>query len=328
MSAPPPNNPFSATVDASAGMEAVQQPQHPASPADGNGPYLPYRPNAALPPNRVSSGQTAAYSEIDSNPLPQIVFGNELPEVVKPTPAVAPDAVREYFFHGPIPVTAEDTQNIRGGAESEKQDTGGAVPWYRRKSMTICGVVSIVAVVVILAAVFGALGGLGILSKHRNTAASTEPQSTTSTPTQTTSSSASSSSTSSTTKTSSPFTSTPTPTILPECKLYSQYIHNISMVHGNVPVHGVGYKLPRADTQEDCCGLCYAEPQGCQIWVWDPITHPGPGQCTTVLGWQGDPVDDKCPWGHANSSTFTIQQKGTGIMYNGPCGHGGMIIGT
>ena len=105
-----------------------------------------------------ASGNVPAYTEIDSNPLPQIVFGDAMPEVVKPAPAVQPDADRRDFIGDPIPV--QDSH------EQSESQSSPRVPWYKRKSAVILAV-SIVAIVGILAALFGTLGGLGVLSNNR-----------------------------------------------------------------------------------------------------------------------------------------------------------------
>lgn len=148
-----------------------------------NGRYIPYTPGQTQNPGRSSHNSATAYTEIDDNPLPQLVMGDAVPEVVKPSPAVYPDAVREDFVSGPIPV-----QDPVGNPEHHcPQD--GKRPWYKRKFVVVT--VGVVAIVMILSVVLGTLGGLGVFSNNRNTSSSTSPD-----PTQTSSSATSSTATS------------------------------------------------------------------------------------------------------------------------------------
>lgn len=117
-----------------------------------------------------------------------------------------------------------------------------------------------------------------------------------------------------------------TPTYLPECTDYSKFYQNMSGVYGNVQMHGVGFFLPKASSQEDCCAICYnSTKSGCNLWGWDPTGHSNV-PCTIILGYIGDNPDAKCPYGHTNSSAFSIQENGAGIGGSGPCGSGGIII--
>jgi hypothetical protein len=335
--------PVSVSGDVSSEKEIVPPDEHHATPLT-HGHYVPETHGQPENPARVSFGQVQAYSEIDSNPLPQLVFGDAMPEVVKPSPAVCPDAVREDFVSDPIPVE-------KSGEEPRRKSTK-ASPWYKRKSVTVLAIIAIVAIVGIFAVLFGTLGGLGVFRNNRSISSST-PSNQTQNPSSTSSlgaatatgSPASSSSTTSSASSASSSSAvsqlmslrtlvltpslqsaSPSATLLPQCTDYSKYIQNISFVTGTVGVHGVGFTLPKANSQEQCCGICFTDtPTGCNIWVWDPKDNPTV-PCTIIMGWFGDNKDSQCPYGHTNSTAFAIQAHGSGIGYSGPCGNGGYII--
>jgi hypothetical protein len=173
-----------------------------------NGPYLAYQPAG---PASGPVGQAPVYSEVDSNPLPQIVFGDALPEVHKITPVIYPDAMRDGFVNSPIPVdlsgqeanmgTVDDNNNNNNSTSSSNNHA----PWYQKKSLKALSIIAAVCVVGILAILFGTLGGLNVFSgNNRNAAAaSSNHTSTASSVTQTSTASATGSTISSSTTTSS-----------------------------------------------------------------------------------------------------------------------------
>lgn len=158
--------PIGATGEVTTEKEIVAADGHHATPIT-NGQYVPNIHGQPDNPARGSNGEALPYTEIDNNPLPQLVFGDAMPEVVKPSAAVYPDAVREDFVSGPIPV------ENRGEEENRNSSAGG--PWYKRKSATVLATIGLVAVVGILAVLFGTLGGLGVFDNNRSSSASTAP---------------------------------------------------------------------------------------------------------------------------------------------------------
>lgn len=325
---------------------------------------MAYVPGPQAQPDRQppsgSHSQTPAYSEIDSNPLPQLSFGDAIPEVVKSTPAVSPDAVREDFVSEPIPGDEQDPEPQR--------DSTKKAPWYKRKSVALLATIGTVAIIGILAVLFGTLGGLGVFTDNdRSTASASSATSAGRSSTSTSSVgtptsavgpplSASGSTPSATASSGSPSTVSTSPypsqisstshflpltadrpshplpqststssTFLPQCTEYSKYYHNASFVTGNVDMHGVGYALPAAQSQEQCCGFCWDNtPLGCNLWMWDPDHAPVP--CTLLMGYDGPRPDSQCPYGHTNATAFTVQDNGNGTWYAGPCGAGGTVV--
>ncbi|OIW30800.1 hypothetical protein CONLIGDRAFT_642855 [Coniochaeta ligniaria NRRL 30616] len=320
MSSYPPT--MSATGNESSEKETAPTYQHPATPAP-SGYYMPRTHGEPHHPAGGSAGQVPAYNEIDDNPLPQLVLGDAMPEVFKTSPAVYPDAVREDFVSGPIPVG--------GGGEEQQSNSAAEDPWYKRH--TVLAVIGTVAVVAILAILFGTLGGLGVFTNNRNssTSASSDPaqnpSSTSSLSTAAPTSSPASSTTSVAATLSSTSSATP-PTLQPphQCTDTSKFIQNISFVVGNGDRHGLGWTLPKASSQAECCTICYFNTlAGCDIWVWSPYDHPTV-PCTIVMGYLGGAPDSKCQYGYPNSTAFTIQLNGTGVGSSGPCGSGGLIV--
>lgn len=130
-----------------------------------NGHYMPYVPPASRQPENPDNGTPSmyghapVYSEVDNNPLPQIVFGDAPPEVVKPPSDIRPDAAREDFVsrdNQPIPVHNDD-----GGEETKPVERA----WYKGKRVTMLAISGIV-IIGILAVVFGTLGGLGVFTNN------------------------------------------------------------------------------------------------------------------------------------------------------------------
>jgi FlaG/FlaF family flagellin (archaellin) len=297
-------------------------PADEASATTGTNGY--YVSNIHGQPGNPATGSTPAYTETDNNPLPQLVFDDALPEVVKP--AIQPDHAGEDFSSRPIPVDS--------GSEEQAPSPDAAKPtWYKRKSMMIIAIASIVAVVVILAVLFGTLAGLGLFRNDQASPTGQDqiPTSTSSLgPTATTTSQASSSA-GTPLSTSSPATITsssdPAATHVPQCVQDSNYMRNISLVTGNVDKHGLGWTLPSAKSREDCCTICYVKTAtGCNMWVWDGDNGVTP--CTIVMAYFGDKRDGLCPYGHTNETAFTIKGGGLGIGSAGPCGDPGMEVSS
>ncbi|KAK4454741.1 hypothetical protein QBC34DRAFT_140084 [Podospora aff. communis PSN243] len=277
------------------------------------------RPSSGLPSSTAPGGaqgktykaygQDYQFAERLSNPPPEFVIGSSIDEHSAPVAAQTDGTHENTIENGSA--NGQDSSFKESQRRESIWRPPLEKPWYKKvpKMWWISTGITVIGSTVVILAI---LAAMGTFSGHESSADSATSSSA---PSPTPSASCTGASCSSTTSSAHPI---PTDTVK-ECtnsKTFTEHVSWAGIVDAD---YDTVYPSSQPKSAESCCSVCY-QANGCGGWMYDGDNKFTPCVYLTIKSKGGgtDP-DGKCPEGHADRTSISIDSNKAAVGGLGPC---------